>query len=143
MLRDIDLDVEPGRTVALVGPTGSGKTTLVMLIPRLYDVDEGGVLVDGVDVRDLDPAALRGKVAVVSDDAFLFSAPLGENIAYARPDATDEEVRRRPSARGSASCSTSCPRGSTRWWASAGSRCPAASGSAWRSRGRCSRSRAS
>jgi ATP-binding cassette subfamily B protein len=94
VLRNIDLDVEPGRTVALVGPTGSGKTTLVMLIPRLYDVDEGAVVVDGVDVRDLDPAALRREVAVVSDDAFLFSAPLGENIAYARPDASAEEVTR-------------------------------------------------
>jgi ABC-type multidrug transport system fused ATPase/permease subunit len=94
VLRHIDLDVEPGRTVALVGPTGSGKTTLVMLIPRLYDVEHGAVLMDGVDVRDLDPAALRGEVAVVSDDAFLFSAPLGENIAYARPDATGDEVRR-------------------------------------------------
>jgi ATP-binding cassette subfamily B protein len=93
VLRNIDLDVEPGRTVALVGPTGSGKTTLVMLIPRLYDVEYGAVLVDGVDVRDLDPAALRREVAVVSDDAFLFSAPLGENIAYARPDATEDEVR--------------------------------------------------
>jgi ABC-type multidrug transport system fused ATPase/permease subunit len=93
VLRDIDLDVEAGRTVALVGPTGSGKTTLVMLIPRLYDIDEGAVLVDGVDVRDLDPSSLRGEVAVVSDDAFLFSAPLGENIAYARPDATEDEVR--------------------------------------------------
>jgi ABC-type multidrug transport system fused ATPase/permease subunit len=93
VLRDIDLDVEAGQTVALVGPTGSGKTTLVMLIPRLYDVDRGVILVDGVDVRALDPASLRGQVAVVSDDAFLFSASLGENIAYARPDATDEEVR--------------------------------------------------
>ena len=94
VLRGIDLDVEPGRTVALVGPTGSGKTTLVMLIPRLYDVTEGAVLVDGVDVRDLDPASLRREVAVVSDDAFLFSAPLGDNIAYARPDASEEEIRR-------------------------------------------------
>jgi ABC-type multidrug transport system fused ATPase/permease subunit len=93
VLRDIDLDVEAGQTVALVGPTGSGKTTLVMLIPRLYDAEEGGILVDGVDVRALDPASLRGEVAVVSDDAFLFSAPLGENIAYARPGATDEEIR--------------------------------------------------
>jgi ATP-binding cassette subfamily B protein len=93
VLRDIDLDVEAGRTVALVGPTGSGKTTLVMLIPRLYDVSEGAVTVDGIDVRDLDPASLRGKVAVVSDDAFLFSAPLGENIAYARPDASEDEIR--------------------------------------------------
>jgi ABC-type multidrug transport system fused ATPase/permease subunit len=94
VLRNIDLDVEAGRTVALVGPTGSGKTTLVMLIPRLYDVEHGAVLVDGVDVRDLDPAALRREVAVVSDDAFLFSAPLGENIAYARPDAGEDEVRK-------------------------------------------------
>jgi ABC-type multidrug transport system fused ATPase/permease subunit len=93
ILRDIDLDVEAGRTVALVGPTGSGKTTLVMLIPRLYDVDRGSVLVDGVDVRQLDPASLRREVAVVSDDAFLFSATLGENIAYARPEASEDEVR--------------------------------------------------
>ena len=93
VLRDIDLDVEAGRTVALVGPTGSGKTTLVMLIPRLYDVDRGAVLVDGVDVRKLDPASLRREVAVVSDDAFLFSASLQENIAYARPEATEDEVR--------------------------------------------------
>ena len=92
VLRGIDLDVEPGRTVAIVGPTGSGKTTLVMLIPRLYDVTEGAVLVDGVDVRDVEPASLRGEVAVVSDDAFLFSATLGDNIAYARPDASEEEI---------------------------------------------------
>jgi ABC-type multidrug transport system fused ATPase/permease subunit len=93
VLRDVDLAVEPGRTVALVGPTGSGKTTLVMLIPRLYDVDRGSVLVDGVDVRTLDPSSLRRDIAVVSDDAFLFSATLADNIAYARPDASNEEIR--------------------------------------------------
>jgi ABC-type multidrug transport system fused ATPase/permease subunit len=92
VLRGVDLEVEAGRTVALVGPTGSGKTTLVMLIPRLYDVTRGAVLVDGVDVRDVDPASLRREVAVVSDDAFLFSASLRDNIAYARPEADDEEV---------------------------------------------------
>jgi ABC-type multidrug transport system fused ATPase/permease subunit len=92
VLRHVDLDVEAGRRVALVGPTGSGKTTLVMLIPRLYDVDQGSVLVDGVDVRDVDPSSLRREVAVVSDDAFLFSASLGDNIAYARPDADESEV---------------------------------------------------
>jgi ATP-binding cassette subfamily B protein len=92
VLRGIDLEVESGRTVAVVGPTGSGKTTLVMLIPRLYDVDEGAVLVDGVDVREVDPGSLRREVAVVSDDAFLFSATLGENIAYARPEAREEEI---------------------------------------------------
>ena len=92
VLRGIDLDVEPGSTIAIVGPTGSGKTTLVMLIPRLYDVTEGAVLVDGTDVREVDPASLRREVAVVSDDAFLFSASLGENIAYARPDASEEQI---------------------------------------------------
>jgi ABC-type multidrug transport system fused ATPase/permease subunit len=92
VLSDIDLTVEAGRTVALVGPTGSGKTTLVMLIPRLYDVIHGALSVDGVDVRDVDVASLRREVAVVSDDAFLFSASLRDNIAYARPEATDEQV---------------------------------------------------
>jgi ABC-type multidrug transport system fused ATPase/permease subunit len=92
VLRDVDLEVEAGRTVALVGPTGSGKTTLVMLIPRLYDADEGSVLVDGVDVRTVDPSSLRREVAVVSDDAFLFSASLRDNITYARPDASEEQV---------------------------------------------------
>ena len=92
VLRDVDLTVEPGKTVALVGPTGSGKTTLVMLIPRLYDVDAGAVVVDGADVRGVEPGSLRREVAVVSDDAFLFSAPLRENIAYARPEASEEEI---------------------------------------------------
>jgi ABC-type multidrug transport system fused ATPase/permease subunit len=92
VLRDVDLEVEAGRTVALVGPTGSGKTTLVMLIPRLYDADEGTVLVDGVDVRTVDPSSLRREVAVVSDDAFLFSASLRDNITYARPEASEEQV---------------------------------------------------
>jgi ABC-type multidrug transport system fused ATPase/permease subunit len=92
VLSGVDLSVEPGRTVAIVGPTGSGKTTLVMLIPRLYDVTEGAVLVDGADVRTVDPASLRREVAIVSDDAFLFSASLGENIAYARPEASDDAV---------------------------------------------------
>ena len=92
VLRDVDVEVEPGRTVALVGPTGSGKTSFVLLVPRLYDVDRGAVLVDGADVRSVDPASLRRQVALVSDDAFLFSATLGQNIAYARPNASEEEV---------------------------------------------------
>jgi ATP-binding cassette subfamily B protein len=95
----------------LVGPTGSGKTTLVMLIPRLYDVTEGAVLVDGVDVRKLDPASLRGEVAVVSDDAFLFSAPLLDNIAYARPEASEEEIRRAAERAGLAEVLEELPEG--------------------------------
>ena len=91
-LEGIDLDVAAGTTVALVGATGSGKTTLVQLLPRLYDVSAGAVLIDGADVRSLDPDALRHAIAVVTDDPFLFSATLAENIAYGRPDATREEV---------------------------------------------------
>jgi ATP-binding cassette subfamily B protein len=92
VLRDIDLDVPAGKTVALVGPTGSGKTSLVALISRLYDPSEGAVLLDGVDERDVSMRSVRGAVAVVSDDPFLFSASVAENIAYARPDASREEI---------------------------------------------------
>jgi ABC-type multidrug transport system fused ATPase/permease subunit len=84
--------VPAGTTVALVGATGSGKTTLVQLIPRLYDVSAGAVLVDGADVREVDVSSLRSAVAVVNDDPFLFSATVAENIAYARADATREEI---------------------------------------------------
>jgi ATP-binding cassette subfamily B protein len=100
VLRDVDLSVAAGETVALVGPTGSGKTTLAALIPRLYDPVEGVVEIDGADVRSVDPESLRHQVALVSDDAFLFSASLRENIAYARPGATDEDVRRAASMAG-------------------------------------------
>jgi len=91
-LRSVDLEIEPGHTVALVGATGSGKTTLAALVPRLYDVTEGAVLVDGADVRTVDPTSLRQEIAVVADDPFLFSATVHENIAYARGDATRAEV---------------------------------------------------
>ncbi len=91
-LRHVSLDVAGGTTLALVGATGSGKTSLVQLIGRLYDPDEGEVLVDGVDVRDLRLESLRRAVASVDDDPFLFSASVAENIAYGRPDATPEEI---------------------------------------------------
>jgi ABC-type multidrug transport system fused ATPase/permease subunit len=93
-LRDIDLVIEPGSTVALVGATGSGKSTLVQLLPRLYDPQHGSVLIDGADVRSLDVVALRGAIAVVDDDPFLFSDTVAGNIAYGRPDATREEIER-------------------------------------------------
>ncbi len=91
-LRGVSLTVEAGTTLALVGATGSGKTTLVQLIPRLYDPTSGAVLVDGADVRSVDPHELRAQIAVVNDDPFLFSATVHENIAYARAEATREEV---------------------------------------------------
>src|SRR3954469_7521263 len=93
-LRDVSLDVPAGTTVALVGATGSGKTTLVQLIPRLYDTTSGAVLVDGADVRDVDLGDLRKAIAIVDDNPFLFSATVAENIAYARADATREEIER-------------------------------------------------
>jgi ATP-binding cassette subfamily B protein len=92
VLRDINLDVPAGRTVALVGPTGSGKTSLVALISRLYDPVAGAVLLDGADVREVTVRSVRAAVAVVSDDPFLFSASVTENIAYARPDAPIGEI---------------------------------------------------
>ena len=91
-LHDVSLEVPAGRTVALVGATGSGKTTLAQLLARLYDPIAGRVLVDGVDVRDVDLRSLRSQIAIVDDSPFLFSASVRDNIAYARPDATLEEV---------------------------------------------------
>ena len=91
-LEDVDLVVPAGRTMALVGPTGSGKTSLVAMIARLYDPSAGTVLVDGADVRTIDVSSLRGEIAFVADESFLFSATIAENISYANPDASREEI---------------------------------------------------
>jgi ABC-type multidrug transport system fused ATPase/permease subunit len=91
-LSGIDLDVEAGKTVALVGPSGAGKTSLVGLVARLYDPGEGSVLVDGADVRDVDIESLRSQIAFVADDSFLFTASVAENIAYAHQDASLEQI---------------------------------------------------
>jgi ABC-type multidrug transport system fused ATPase/permease subunit len=91
-LHDVTLHVEAGTTLALVGGTGSGKTSLVALLARLYDATEGTVRIDGTDVRDVDLRSLRAAIAVVDDNPFLFSASVHDNIAYARPEATDDEV---------------------------------------------------
>jgi ATP-binding cassette, subfamily B, bacterial len=94
VLRDVDLDVAAGSTVALIGPTGCGKTTLTALIPRFYDVGAGRVTVDGADVRDVTLDSLRADVGIVSQDTFLFSTTVAENIAYGTPAATPEEIVR-------------------------------------------------
>jgi ABC-type multidrug transport system fused ATPase/permease subunit len=92
-LRDIDLHVPAGQTVALVGETGAGKSTLAKLVARFYDPQQGRVLVDGHDVRDLRSSCLRGQLGIVPQEGFLFSGTVRENIAFGRPDATDEEIR--------------------------------------------------
>jgi ATP-binding cassette subfamily B protein len=92
VLDDIDLTVEPGRSLAVIGHTGSGKTTLTALVPRFYDVTAGRVLVDGTDVREVELTSLRRAIAVISQDPFLFSTTVRENIAFGAPDAIDEEI---------------------------------------------------
>jgi len=94
VLQDVDLDIPAGRTIALIGHTGSGKTTLTSLVPRFYDVTVGRVTIDGVDVRDVKLRSLRRAIGVISQDPFLFSATVRENIAFGRGDITDEEVER-------------------------------------------------
>jgi ATP-binding cassette subfamily B protein len=94
VLADVDLAFTPGRTVALIGHTGSGKTTLASLVPRFYDASEGRVLVDGVDVRDVTRRSLRREIGVISQDPFLFSASVRDNIAFGLIGAPQEEVER-------------------------------------------------
>lgn len=93
LIEDLNLEVRPGQTVAIVGPTGAGKTTLVNLLMRFYEIDEGSITIDGVDTRDMTRAGLRGLFGMVLQDAWLFSGSIRENIAYGREGATEEEIR--------------------------------------------------
>ena len=110
-LSGIDLEIDGGQTVALVGAMGSGKTALVSLLPRLYDATEGSVRIDGADVRSVELASLRHEIALVTDDPFLFSATVHENIAYARPEATRDEVEAAARAAQAADFIERLPRG--------------------------------
>src|SRR3954453_13089709 len=94
VLDGVDLELQPGKTVALIGHTGAGKTTLASLIPRFYDVQQGRVTIDGADVREVSLASLRREIGVIAQDPFLFSASVRENIAFGRADASDDDVER-------------------------------------------------
>ncbi len=93
VLRGIDLDIRAGETVAFVGPSGAGKSTLCSLLPRFYEVQGGRIAIDGIDIRDMTLASLRGQIGIVQQDVFLFGGTLRENIAYGRLDATEAEIR--------------------------------------------------
>lgn len=92
VIRGIDLAIRPGETVAIVGPSGGGKSTLCQLIPRFYDAEEGAIRIDGTDVRDIKLESLRKSIGIVQQDVFLFADTIRENIRYGRPDATEEEI---------------------------------------------------
>ena len=92
VLKGINITAEPGKTVAIVGPTGAGKTTIINLLPRFWDVSNGRVTIDGHDIRDVTLKSLREQIGLVLQDTFLFSDTVLNNIRYGRPEATDEEV---------------------------------------------------
>ncbi|HSM70143.1 MAG TPA: ABC transporter ATP-binding protein [Anaerolineales bacterium] len=93
VLKDVSFTAQPGQTIAIVGPTGAGKTTIINLIPRFYDVTGGSVKIDGVDVRDVQMKSLREQIGIVLQDTFLFSQSVMDNIRFGRPNATDDEVK--------------------------------------------------
>jgi len=92
VLREIELAIEPGETIAFVGPSGAGKTTLCSLIPRFYDIDAGTISIDGIDIRNMTRGSLRRQIGIVQQDVFLFSGTIAENVAYGKLDATQEEL---------------------------------------------------
>ena len=96
VLHDVSMQVRPGETIAIVGPSGGGKTTLCQLIPRFYDVTSGSISIDGLDIRDVTQRSLHESIGIVQQDVFLFADTVFENIRYGRPDATLHEVEIEP-----------------------------------------------
>jgi ATP-binding cassette subfamily B protein len=115
VLRGIDIDARPGQVIALLGPPGSGKSTVVNLIPRFYDVTDGRITIDGNDVRDVTLASLRRSIGIVQQDVFLFIGTIRDNIAFGRPDATQEEIIAAAKAARIHDFIASLPRGYNEW----------------------------
>ena len=141
MLKDVSLRIEPGQTVAFVGGTGSGKSTLISLLPRLHEPPPGTVIIDGVDIREIPLDRLRGAIGFVPQEPFLFSDTIAENVAFgvaeARTDRprttrtnTDQRSRRPRRSRGSTRTSRTSRAATRRRWGSAASRCRAGRSSA-------------
>lgn len=126
VLHGVDLTVRAGETVAIVGPSGGGKSTLCQLVPRFYDPDSGTVSVDGHDVRCLTQRSLRRSIGIVQQDVFLFADTIRENIRYGKPDAPTRRWRRPPAGRSCTTILPPCPTGSTPMWASGAPCCPGA-----------------
>ena len=143
VLHDVSFSAEPGTLVALVGPSGAGKTTISNLVPRLYDVRGGSVRINGVDVRDATLESLRDTIGVVTQDAHLFHDTIRANLEFVKADATDAEMFDALRAAQILPLIESLPRGSTRWWGIAGTGSRVARSSASRSRVSCCARRAS
>ncbi|GAB3810246.1 ABC transporter ATP-binding protein [Micromonospora zhanjiangensis] len=139
VLKGVSFTVEPGQMVALVGPSGAGKSTTSMLLSRIYDVTDGEVRVGGVDVRDATLSSLRDEIGVVTQDSHLFHETIADNLRYAKPDATDEELWAALRGRRWPSWSGRCRTGWTPSWVSAATGSPAARSNASPSPGCCSR----
>ncbi|MFN8639265.1 MAG: ABC transporter ATP-binding protein [Dehalococcoidia bacterium] len=141
-LSDINIDAAPGTVIALLGPAGSGKSTLVNLLPRFYDVTSGAITIDGNDLREVTLESLRRNIGIVQQDLFLFIGTIGDNIAYGRPGATQQEIEAAAQAARIHDFIMSLPEGYNEWVGERASRSRAARSSASRSRARCSSTRA-
>ena len=137
ILKDVNLTVRPGEMIGLVGPSGAGKTTIVNLVCRFYDVAEGAILVDGVDIRSFPIEEYRRNIGIVLQEPFLFYGTIAENIAYGRPDATRAKSSPPPARPAPTSSSFACPTATIRWSASEASSSRAASASESASLGHC------
>ena len=137
IIKDLNLVIEPGEMIGLVGHSGSGKSTLVNLMCRFYDVSEGSISVDGVNIRSLPIAEYRRNIGLVLQEPFLFFGTIAENIAYGKPDATRRRSSPPHAPRTPMNSSCACRTVTTRWWANAARVCPAENASVSRLRARC------